>query len=591
MIETPEELTCERTEIQLDASGSGAGLPVFTTNWNTTGGNIVSTNPPVSATVNAPGTYVLTVTNDATGCTSTTSVDVFQNITAPTADAGQTIELDCGMTMSTLDGSGSSSGSNFQYSWTTINGNIVSGETTLTPLINVGGDYTLTVLDESNGCTSTDEVEVTTDMEPPIIDVLPPSILTCKDDEITIDASGSSVGSIFQYDWTTQNGNIVNGQSTLQLTVDSPGEYILAITNTDNGCKVFNIVTVEEDLNLPVAEAGPAFELHCNLTEVNLLGNTDLGTGQFNTVWSTANGSIVSGDQSLTPLVNAPGTYQLTIINTITGCENMDEVVVTENILTDFDFEKQDPTCLNPNGSLVFTEVLGGAVPFTYSLDNGQTFSTQATFSNLQSDVYDLVVQDANGCTLTDVASLAEPPAIEVFLEAQVVLDLGDSYQLNAQTSLPDNEIELVEWTPDTSLSCNDCLSPIATPLQQTHYSVTVTSIDGCTATATTALFVRKNVDIYVPNAFSPNGDGTNDRLLVYAGRTGIAKINAFRIFSRWGESVFEQYNFPPNDPQFGWNGKHKEQPMDPAVFVWMAEVELVDGSKRLLKGDVTLIR
>ncbi|HFA50174.1 MAG TPA: gliding motility-associated C-terminal domain-containing protein [Bacteroidetes bacterium] len=97
--------------------------------------------------------------------------------------------------------------------------------------------------------------------------------------------------------------------------------------------------------------------------------------------------------------------------------------------------------------------------------------------------------------------------------------------------------------------------------------------------------------DIYVPNAFSPNGDGINDIFQIYAGGNGIAKVNSFRIFSRWGESVFEYFDFQPNDPQFGWDGKHKGQEMNPAVFAWFAEVELIDGDVRLLKGDVTLLR
>ncbi len=589
-IETPPILTCELVETTLDASNSSTGNQ-FSYLWTTTTGNIVSDDTSPTPLINANGDYNLLITNDLTGCTATASVSVSINTVLPFADAGPSIELDCITTVSALNGTGSSTGSNFQYSWVTGNGNIVSGETTLTPQVNAAGNYTLTVLDETNGCLSTAEVEVTEDVELPIINILPPAILTCKAPETTIDAGGSSMGIIYQYDWTTQNGNIVNGQNTPLLTVDEPGDYVLTISNSDNGCEASTSVIVGEDVDLPAVDAGPSYELHCNLTEVNLMGNTDVSVGQFTAAWDTGNGNIVSGDQSLTPLVNAPGTYQLTIVNTATGCSNTNEVVVTENVLSDFDFEIQDPTCLDPSGVVEFTDVVGGAAPFSYSLDNGQSFSTQPIFPNLSNGLYDLVVQDANGCTLTDVALLAEPPEIEVFLEAQVVLDLGESYQMNAQTSLPDNEIGSVEWMPSDDLSCDDCLAPLATPLQQTHYEVKVTSIDGCTAIATTALFVRKNVDIYVPNAFSPNGDGTNDLLIVYAGGNGVSKISSFKIFSRWGESVFEYFDFPPNDPQYGWNGKHKGETMNPAVFVWTAEVELVDGSKRLLKGDVTLTR
>ncbi|HRF40788.1 MAG TPA: gliding motility-associated C-terminal domain-containing protein, partial [Saprospiraceae bacterium] len=93
-----------------------------------------------------------------------------------------------------------------------------------------------------------------------------------------------------------------------------------------------------------------------------------------------------------------------------------------------------------------------------------------------------------------------------------------------------------------------------------------------------------------IPNAFSPNNDGTNDRLMVFAGED-VAYIRSFQVFNRWGESVFEVYNFPPNDPAYGWDGNHRAQLYNAAVFAYFAEVEFIDGSVKLFKGDVTLIK
>ena len=590
LIENPDVLTCVVLETVLDASNSSMGNQ-FNYAWTTTNGNIVSNGNSANPTINADGDYELLITNQLTGCTASASISVSENITAPTANAGQVLGLDCNVTTGSLDGMGSSVGNNFQYLWTTFDGNIVFGETTLTPQVDAAGTYTLTVLDGVNGCTSTSAVGVTLDNDTPVIAIFTPTTLTCLETETTIDASGSSMGNAFQYEWTTQNGNIISGGATLQPTVDEPGSYVLVISNNDNGCTSTESANVTENVALPAVEAGPTFELHCHLSEIKLLGNTDLGIGQFTANWETVDGNIASGMQSLSPLVNAPGTYQLSIVNNATGCRDTDEVIVTESIFENFDFEKTEPTCLNSSGSLEFTGVQGGKVPFLYSITNGQNLSTQKSYPGLSPGTYDLMVQDAYGCELTEIAFLSDPPEILVFLEAQAIIQLGESYQLNALSSLPDSEIATVEWTPNETLSCSDCLTPIATPLQQTNYVVRVTSIDGCTATATTAVFLRKNVDIYVPNAFSPNGDGTNDLFLIYAGGNAISKINSFKIFSRWGESVYEQYNFPPNDPQYGWDGKHKGEMMNPAVFVWFTEVELVDGSVRFLEGDVTIIR
>ena len=70
-----------------------------------------------------------------------------------------------------------------------------------------------------------------------------------------------------------------------------------------------------------------------------------------------------------------------------------------------------------------------------------------------------------------------------------------------------------------------------------------------------------------------------------------MARVLNFKVFTRWGESVFEAKNFPPNDPGYGWDGKHRGQDLDAGVFVWFAEAELIDGSRELLKGGVTLMR
>jgi len=96
---------------------------------------------------------------------------------------------------------------------------------------------------------------------------------------------------------------------------------------------------------------------------------------------------------------------------------------------------------------------------------------------------------------------------------------------------------------------------------------------------------------VYIPNAFSPNDDGINDVFMIFAGSDCLTKVRSFIVFSRWGESVFQYFDFPPNDQAYGWDGYCRGKLMDTAVFAWFAEVEFVDGSVKLFKGDVTLVR
>lgn len=95
---------------------------------------------------------------------------------------------------------------------------------------------------------------------------------------------------------------------------------------------------------------------------------------------------------------------------------------------------------------------------------------------------------------------------------------------------------------------------------------------------------------LYVPNAFSPNGDGLNDVLVVFANEQ-VVRVTNFQVYSRWGERVFEAFNILPNDFSTGWDGTFRGQPMDVGLFVYWAEVELADGSTQLLEGGVQLVR
>jgi gliding motility-associated-like protein len=169
-------------------------------------------------------------------------------------------------------------------------------------------------------------------------------------------------------------------------------------------------------------------------------------------------------------------------------------------------------------------------------------------------------------------------------------LDFGDSIQLKGQTSIPPEFVDDIYWTPEDRLSCPDCYDPWASPFETTNYTFTVVDTLGCTGSASITLTVDRRGGVYIPNGFSPNGDGTNDAFTIYGG-IGVEEIVELRIFDRWGEMVYHRENFPPNDPLYGWNGIFRDQPMNAAVFAYWTRVRMIDGTIRLFKGDLTLVR
>ena len=152
------------------------------------------------------------------------------------------------------------------------------------------------------------------------------------------------------------------------------------------------------------------------------------------------------------------------------------------------------------------------------------------------------------------------------------------------------NDITKWMWTPPTGLSCNDCFSPIAQPNITTTYTIKVQNSGGCSATDNVTIFTTcTSENIFIPNTFSPNGDGAND--IFYPRGTGINRIRGMKIFNRWGKVVFERSNFYANDPASGWNGLIKGKKASADVYVFTIEVICDNNDLVSQAGNITLLR
>jgi gliding motility-associated-like protein len=597
-IANPATLTCAVQQITLDAGASSTGDMTYT--WSTAGGNILNQSNPLAVVVNEPAPYTLTVEDNVNGCTSSVTITVPEDVQPPVAAAGADGLLTCAITSLMLDGTGSSSNGNFFYQWTTPNGNILIGANGLTPTISSGGSYNLLVTNNVNGCTSTDQVVVNTNTTPPTVAIATPGVIGCLQPTVSLNGAASSGGPNIQYEWTTVNGSIVSGTNTNTLLVNSAGSYTLNLLNTVNGCTSAQTVQVSDNTVLPLAEAGPPFTLTCSIEQTTLQGSGSTGS-VYAYAWTTQGGQIIGGGNSPNPVVNEPGTYSLTVTNTSTGCTQTDnvEVFVETNVPTDFDFEVKRPTCKDNDGTITFGQIQGGFGPYTYSINGGQTFTSSLNFAGLTPGSYGLLIQDANGCEFEQDLVVPQAPDPTINTAPLFEIQLGDEQQLNAQLApgYPLALVESITWTPLDGLtfesnSVPDLLSPVALPLKTTEYTVTIVSTDGCQATDRVLIRVDNRPHIYIPNAFSPwKEDGENDIFMIFADGDQIEKVDNFQIFDRWGSMVFTDKDFQPNDPSHGWDGRHKGQLLVPAVFVYYAEIRLIDGRVLLYKGDVTLVR
>ena len=407
---TDKVLTCTVTQLSLSGSSSTPGV-TFT--WvATAGGHIVSGGTTATPTVDAAGTYTLTVTNPTNGCKATDVALVTLNNTAPNANAGADKILTCTATQLNLSGSSSTPGATF--SWVaSAGGHIVSGANTATPLIDQPGTYTLTVTNPANGCTATDVASVTRNNTAPNADAGADKVLTCSVTQINLSGSSSTPGVTFSWA-ASAGGHIVSGGNTATPLVDQPGTYTLTVTNPTNGCTATDVALVTRNATTPNVSAGVDKVLNCSVTQINLSGSSSTPGVTFSWV-ASAGGHIVSGGTTATPLVDQPGTYTLTVTVTATGCKASDAATVTlDNTLPNADAGPDKAlTCTITQISLSGASSTPGAT-FSWAATNGGHIVSGPTTATPVVDAagtYTLTVTNpANGCMATDVALVTKTP-------------------------------------------------------------------------------------------------------------------------------------------------------------------------------------
>jgi len=544
-----------------------------------------------TATAGEPGQYLLEVTDLNNQCRSEAQVSVGQDTLPPQVLIAPADTLDCDILQVTLDGSASSAGSEMSYQWSSTDGSLLGSTTTPSTLANTAGTYQLLILNTQNGCQDSAAISVSQDTVAPVVSLVPPEVLNCITSSVPLTATVSDAGPGFAIDWSGPAGGFANGTDGLSPEVVRPGNYSLTIENLTNGCRSTRSVLVEQDTVPPIADAGSDFVIPC-FPELRQLDGSASSTGTiYSYSWSTDNGVLENGLNTLTPTIDGPGRYTLSILNTQNGCTANDVVIVSQDI-PQAAAELLQPPCFGDFGQLQIGEVQGGTPPYVYSVDGGGQFQSGPSFLSLSPGTYEWVVQDVQGCEDRATFTVEQPDSLIVrVVPEEVELQLGDSLQVNVESNYPLSALQNITWQATPGLSCYDCLNPVAMPLQTTDYYLTVSTAEGCADQLRLRIYVDKGNPVYLPNVFSPNNDGANDFFFPQAKPGTVRNIRDFRLFDRWGEAVFQNQNFLPNDPSQGWDGRLRGERANTAVFAYFLEVEFIDGRVELLKGDVLLMR
>ncbi len=394
----------------------------------------------------------------------------------------------------------------------------------------------------------------------------------------------------FNYAWSGPSSGLsvipdVNLSETLADL--PPGNYSVTVTGA-NGLTITLTATIDQlfppEASAIITSSYNSFDISC-AGEMDGSASAGATGGQqpYTYLWSNN-----ATTQDLSGL--AAGSYTITVTDA-NSCTDEATVTLVAPPALDIVFTVADIDCFGQNEGFISVDVSGGDAPYLFSI-NGSTPQQDNNFFGLDAGAYAITVEDANGCSETEIILINAPLPVDVELTAnEVEIDLSDQTTLNALISVPIATLDSLIWTGLDSTECPGCPTQVIAPIITTTYSVSVIADNGCNDSDELTIFVDRRKHVYVPNAFSPDGNGTNDVFMIFAKENTVANIRSFLVFDRWGESVFEYYNFLPNNPDFGWDGKYRGEIMNPQVFAWFAEIEFIDGEVKLYEGDVTIVK
>ncbi len=548
--------------------------------WNTCPfGSFSTTTPDVTLTYTTPGVYCppsVVIQDGSCAVTVDNLTDSIRVYTPANVTVTHAPRICYGAT-DTLRATGA-----VNYSWYGPSGNLCPAGSctfiTVSPLVTTV--YTVIGSNVYN-CTDTQYVTVHVD-SPIVINIVGLDSVCIGQQDILTASGGSGV-----FNWVTHPGS--NDTSGLSCAVCNPvivrtttTRVYWAITTNALGCK--DSASFKVTVNpLPLLHVTPDPAHVCEGDSTKLTA-----TGATKYLWKPRIGLSCDSCSSPWSSITSNLIYSLTG-TTQFGCKDSIAVPVEvyhHNVIS----KKADTTiCAGDQAHLTARGGLSYVWRPAATLNNAFIYNPIA--SPTVTTIYTVYITE-NPCfndslnvkvTVIPLPILSVPPTTTIIA--------GNSVQLYAD-SLNHVFLTNYSWTPaDSTLTCSDCSSPIATPVVTTTYSVTASTIEGCAghATVTVKLLCDDSKQVFIPNTFTPNGDGNNDRFFV-SGK-GLGLIKRMAIYNRWGELVYEAYNVHANDPSVGWDGTFRGEVVAPDVFVYVLDVECSTGSSFVFRGDISLVR
>ncbi len=432
----------------------------------------------------------------------------------------------------------------------------------------------------TSGCKDTTSVNVFVKVNnKPVIRIIADTV-ACAGSNIVYTIASASSDSLSFYNWNFSAGTRAN-TSAVSVNYSIAGKYnVMLVAATQFGCfdTAYHYINVNPSPFVKTIED----RVVCKGQSIPVITS-----GGISYSWSPVNALNCSTCASPVASPLNSTAYVVTGKNSF-GCTAKDTVTLTVAQPVKLAVSQNDSLCIGQSASLSAS----GAHTYQWSPSAALTQVTASVVkvAPVATTKYRVVGSDELGCfkdTAYITVAVGEYPVVN--LGQDKVLASGDKLQMNPKVT--NGPISKWSWFPAGDLSCTNCPAPVAQVKNDVCYSVLATNAFGCAGTDTVCIRTFcEGSQVFIPNAFTPDGDGVNDHLFVRG--KGIKLIKSFRVFNRWGQVVFERANFTPdNNTANAWDGRIKGKDASPDAYIYTCEVVCDNETPFTYKGNVTLLK
>jgi gliding motility-associated-like protein len=608
-VDSTQKVTCKAKQLTLKGSVTPVGTNYsYVWSVNGTKGRIVSGGNTLTPIVNGVGTYKIRVTNNTTGCVGERDQIIPGDTIAPLANAGTDQVIDCRSDTVTLSSIGSATGNKIAYLWKSLGGIPAPAPASAAKVkVTKVGTYILTVRDTINGCTMIDTVKVSENRKLPDAVVKLPNPITCQNNKVTLDGSTSTNGAIYKATWRGITGQTTTPTSnSLIVDVTAGGQYELKVENTQNGCIDTAQVRVVDSRQNPTVKVTSPVTVPCAGAKVLLSGAGSATGAGFTYKWAVGNGTgTIANDNTLSPEVNAPGSYNLLITNTANNCTSTATVVVQlDNSLAPARAGRDTTTCTD-EGSISANLPLGttgkwiSAGSARIETDTERSTIVTSLKAGDNKFFWSLSAPSCPNYSKDTIIIRREenPLAADDLLTLNVGQTEGSINIVRNDQRLGKTGYEIKVISRPKIGKLDSLVNGVATYRiargvfgddQFTYVICSKTCRDLCdTAVVNIKIPADPDYRPLTPNAITPNGDGKNDQLRFEQLDLTPEKYakNEFIIFNRWGDIVYEVRPYL-ND----WKGTNQSgEDLPTGTYYYILRLDIPNGV--IVRGNVTIMR